>query len=350
MKRTPSTLIASLAALAIAGAASFADAPVNLIKNGSAEDATGNVIAGWSWTPGSITPEQGVGGVSNDAFEGKNSFRIAMTQPVGANVWFVQGFSLPPTTKSFQVIFSAKQKTDAARTQWAVPGVGCYFNDKAGQWMYYQYLRNVDPSDKWTTFTNTVNVPIGATSVGLRLAVGSQGVIEALFDDIRVYPSDSYANSLINADIEDGTLAWVVKRTACNDKQAVADVAKDGADGKQSLHLGSTDTLNPVHVSWSQMVQTTGGITSYDISIKGKVVDGAGANHPDATVGYAFLNEKRREIGYMPFGVLTGKTWAPYTTKVAVPPDTQFIEVRLCLDGTGLTDAYFDSIKIVPAK
>jgi len=349
MDRRRLTVVVTLCALLAVGVPAMADTPANLLVNGGAEDGSGKTIAGWAFAPGPLTADQVDWNVSHDAFEGKNSFHIGLLQPVGANVWWVQDFALPADARSVQVSFAAKQKTDASRTKWAVPSVGCFFLDKSGKWMVYEYLREVLPSDAWATYKAAINVPPGAVRMGVRLTVGSMGIVDALFDDVRATASDSYANMLQNGDAEDGSAGWVVKRTAGSDKQAVADVAKDAPGGKQSLHLASVETLDPIHVSWTQAFPVTLGISTYDVTLKAKIREGAGDKHADATVGYAFLNENRREIGYLPFGVVTGKSWDSCTAKITVPADAQYIEVRLCLDGVGLTDAYFDSVKVTPS-
>ncbi len=327
----------------------WADMPANLLVNGGAEDGTDKTIANWTFVSGGLTPAQLTYCVSPDAAEGKQSFRIALTEPVGANVWWVQECTLPPNTKSLAVSFSGKQKTDDARTKWAVPSVGCYFGSKAVPWIGYQALRTVAPSDTWVKYSANVNVPPGAERIGLRLTVGSMGIVDALYDDVKIAPSETYANELLNGDIEDGAANWTVKRATGNAQQLVADVATDAADGKKALRLSSSDPLLAIHGAWMQSVPTVIGITAYTVSLKAKIHEGAGDKHADATVGYAFLNEKGREIGYLPFGIVTGKTWDTYTAKINAPADAASIEVRLCLDGTGPTDAYFDGVKVVPS-
>jgi len=309
----------------------MAQSPANLIVNGGAEDGNGKSITGWGFRSGGLTSDQLTWGVSPDASEGKHSFQISVLQPVPAQTWWAQEFLLPANAKSVQVSFAAKQKTDVSRTKWAVPSVGCWFLDKSGKWIVYQSLREVVPSDAWVTYRTVANVPEGAARMGVRLNVGSLGVIDALFDDVRAVP-----------------LEWTVKRTGGTDKQAVADVITDAADSKRSLHLASVDSLDPIHVAWTRATPVTPGITRYTISLKAKVRDGAGDSHADATMGYAFLDDKRHEIGYQPFAIVTGKDWHTYAVKVVAPAGTALIEARLCLDGTGESDAYFDSLSVLP--
>ncbi|HEY3376071.1 MAG TPA: hypothetical protein VGL77_01135, partial [Armatimonadota bacterium] len=329
-----------------------AQAPANALKNGGAETGSEQTIAGWTFTTNGLTPEQLSYGVSDKANEGKQSFYIALLKPVQANVWWAQEIPITPGMKSVQISLSAKRKTDDSLTKYGAPGVSCYFLDKANQWISWQSVCDVPESSDWVALGGVVTLPPGTVRMGIRLGVGCLGVMGVLFDDVRAIPSDTYLNMLANGDLEEGTATtvpgWTWKMNRAAETQFTYALTPDATEGKRAVRLASGDNSVTVHAYGAQVIPVVPGISAYQLSLKGKIREGAGDKQCDATAGYAFLDVKRRQIAYLPICLLTGKTWEDYSAKIMTPADAKYIEVRLCLDGAGVTEAFFDAVKLLP--